>query len=658
MKSEMTSVDVAAIVSELNTDTMTLIDAKIGKIYQTGDDEIRITLNIYQQGRHHLVIQAGKRIHFTQYPRPAPKLPAPFPMLLRKHIISGRITQIFQYDFDRIIEITIIRAGIVTKLIIELFARGNIMLADTQGRIIQPLKPVSFKDRKLRRGEIYELPPPQLSPLDISVGALEPIFNESKSDIVRTIATRLNIGGVLAEEVCLRAGIDKHITASEVSDLESLHVAINEVFNPIKKGELDPQIVIKEGKNIDVIPFGLQQYQNLDILQFKSFSQALDEYFNEGVKPAAPHEIAIEKKENMLERRLRQQHDAIEKFTKQQAKLKAKGELLYAHYQTVEEILKIINDARQRFSWDEIKHRLKNADNPQAKLIRSIDPSTGTLGLVLDEVHIDVNINLTVPRNAQIFYDKAKKTAKKRSGALNAITITQDLIKKRDKNHDKDHLSGKRGKVKVKPRWYDRFKWFESSDGFLVVGGRDVSTNEDVVRKYMEKRDVFFHTESPGSPAVVIKTQGKQVPQTTLKESAEFVISNSSVWKSDRIEGDCYWVMPDQVSKTPEPGEFLPRGSFVIRGKRNFIKTTVNAAVGIQTKGNIRLVGGPTSAVSKLAEYMIEVEQGEFNQSDIAKKIYKLFVDKVGDRQFVKSIASPDKIAMMLPPGNSGIKHQ
>ncbi len=116
--------------------------------------------------------------------------------------------------------------------------------------------------------------------------------------------------------------------------------------------------------------------------------------------------------------------------------------------------------------------------------------------------------------------------------------------------------------------------------------------------------------------------------------------------------------MPDQVSKTPEPGEFLPRGSFVIRGKRNFIKTTVNAAVGIQTKGNIRLVGGPTSAVSNLAEYMIEVEQGEFNQSDIAKKIYKLFVDKVGDRQFVKSIASPDKIAMMLPPGNSRIKHQ
>jgi len=296
MKSEMTSVDVAAIVSEFNTDTMTLIDAKIGKIYQTGEDEIRLTLNIYQQGRHHLVIRAGKRIHFTQYPRPAPKLPGPFPMLLRKHIISGRITQISQYDFDRIIEITIIRAGIITKLIIELFSRGNIILTDSQSRILQPLKPVSFKDRKLRRGEIYELPPPQISPLDISTGSLTSIFNESQSDIVRTIATRLNIGGVLAEEVCLRAGIDKHATASEVSDLEGLQVAINEVFNPIKKGELDPQIVIKEGKNIDVIPFGLRQYQNLDILQFKSFSQALDEYFNEGIKPAAPQEIAIEKK--------------------------------------------------------------------------------------------------------------------------------------------------------------------------------------------------------------------------------------------------------------------------------------------------------------------------------------------------------------------------
>ena len=135
-----------------------------------------------------------------------------------------------------------------------------------------------------------------------------------------------------------------------------------------------------------------------------------------------------------------------------------------------------------------------------------------------------------------------------------------------------------------------------------------------------------------------------------------FVVSNSGVWKSGRAEGDCYWVTPEQVSKTPESGEFVPRGSFIIRGKRNYMTALVGAAVGIQLKGAVRLVGGPPGVVQRLAQYVVEVEPGGFNQSDIAKKVYKMLVDEVGDRQLVKSIASADRIAMMLPPGESSVR--
>lgn len=653
MKEEMNSLDVAAVTWEFNTGATSLIDAKIGKIYQSDNDEIRLTLSIIGKGRHYLVIQAGKRIHLTRYPRPAPKLPLSFPMLLRKHLQGGRIKRISQHDFDRIIELEVIRGGVINKVVAEFFARGNIILTDADGRILQPMQPVSYKDRKLRRGEIYELPPPQISPFEVTPSNLKDILKDSNSDVVRTLATRLNLGGVLAEEICLRAGIDKHTPADMVTDFENLQKSITELFSPISEGRLEPQVVTKKGENIDVLPSGLEQYRNLEIQKFDSFNAALDEFFSKKGEIGPQEEIKSEKKENVLERRLRQQREAIEKFNQQASQLKAKGELLYANYQEIEQILNNLTEARKSFSWDEIRNRLKAANTRQARTIRSIDPESGTLTLILGEKPVEVNIKLTLHQNAQAYYDRAKKITNKKAGAERAIQKTMELI---DKNAEPERSSRRSMKVKVKPRWYDRFRWFESSDGFMVVGGRDAGTNEEIVKKYAEKRDIFFHTELPGSPAVIIKTEGKEVPQTTLDEAAKFVVSNSAVWKSGIVEGECYWVTTEQVSKTPESGEFLPHGSFVIRGKRNYMKVNVGAAIGIQTEGALRLIGGPPGAVRKLAKYEVEVEPGEFSQNDIARKIYKMLVDKLGDRVLVKSIASPDKIAMMLPAGTSKVK--
>ncbi|MBU4453921.1 MAG: NFACT family protein, partial [Euryarchaeota archaeon] len=129
MKQEMSSVDVAALVKELRP---RLLDAKIMKIYQHSPDELRIGLHIFKEGRTNLVIEAGRRLHLTAHPEEAQKLPQSFPMLLRKHLTGGRITEISQYDFDRIIELHIQRGTDTTLLLIELFSRGNIILLDAQ----------------------------------------------------------------------------------------------------------------------------------------------------------------------------------------------------------------------------------------------------------------------------------------------------------------------------------------------------------------------------------------------------------------------------------------------------------------------------------------------------------------------------------------------
>ncbi|HJH32280.1 MAG TPA: fibronectin-binding domain-containing protein [Methanosarcinaceae archaeon] len=662
MKQEMTSADVAALVSEFTEGANSLNDAKIGKIYQPVPDEIRISLFLFGRGRHNLVIEAGKRAHMSEHIRPSPKMPHSFPMLLRKHILGGRITFVKQYNFDRIIEFGIVRGGIETILVAELFSSGNIVLLDNERRIILPMKPVTFRGRRIRSGEIYEYPEAKMSPLDAGENELAGAFASSDTNIVRTIANRFNLGGVLAEEVCLRGGVDKNMEAQDVSlqEISAIRGSLKDVFSPLLSGELRPQIIKKEvnGKlePHDVVPFELGQYRDFDKEYFDSFNSALDEFFGKLSAESVIEQVEVVKKEkvNIFERRLQQQQSAIKKFETNSDKFTTVAEQVYANYQSIEKLLEILNGARKKgYSWNEIKSILKQAKDtiPVAKMIESINSAEGTVVVDIEGTKATIDIRKTVPQNAQVYYEKAKKLMKKRDGALRAIEQTKLAMKKKEKR------APKRRKVIRKKHWYDRFRWFVSSDGFLVVGGRNADTNEEIVSKYMEKRDIAFHTQVPGAPMTVIRTEGKEVPETTLQEAAQFVVSYSSVWKSGQFSGDCYWIKPEQVSKTPESGEFLKKGSFVIRGERNYHRDVqVGIAIGLELAGETRVIGGPLSAIRKHAKYVIEVVPGKFNQNDISKKISRTYVNDLGDVQFVKQIASPDLIAVMLPPGESDIK--
>ncbi|MCZ7356220.1 MAG: ribosome rescue protein RqcH [Candidatus Methanoperedens sp.] len=653
MKQEMSSVDVAALIKELRP---RLLDAKIAKIYQHSPDEVRIGLHIFKEGRTNLVIEAGRRLHLTAHPEVAQKLPQSFPMLLRKHLSGGRITEILQYDFDRIIEIHVQRGEDKTILLIELFSKGNIILLDAEKRIILPLKSISFRDRRVVRGETYELPQAQLSPITAKLDELKEIFSQSDSDIVRTVATRMNMGGQYAEEICLRAGIDKGTPAREISDAMPVLNAIQEVFKPLTS-DLKSHIVFKDGKAIDVLPLPLSQYEKHEKKYFNTFNEALDEYFGAvtGRKAAEAKEVPGEKKPEkpgLYEYRMQKQMLALGKFKDEEEKLVHRGELIYAHYQICDGILKAVKSARDKgYSWDEIGNILKNSDMPEARAIKSINPVKGTINVALDGEEVELDIKLTVNQNSQVHYDKSKKLSSKIKGALSAIEETKKLSGK------KEAPEIRRKTEKPRQKWFEQFRWFISSDGFLVIGGRDAQSNEDIVKKYLEKRDIFFHAHVSGSPAVLVKTEGKEVPDTTLLEAAQFTVSYSGIWKSGQASGDAYWVLPEQVSKTPESGEYVAKGAFVIRGKRNYFKDVIlGASLGIIFNEEKRLIGGPLSAVKKRAELIIEIEPGEFNQNDLSKKIYRMLYEKFEDKKLIKTIASPDRIAMFLPPGGSRMK--
>jgi len=627
MKEEMSSVDVYASVRELGE----LEGSWVDKIYQPTPSELRLKLRAPGKGRVDLVL-ASNRIHITSFPIPAPKTPSNFAMALRKHLSGGRIRKISQHEFDRIVEITVEREK-PFKIISEMFHRGNIILVDEESKIIALMKPVEVSTRTLRRGEIYNYPPETINPLKLDYGNFSEILKSSSSDVVRTIATRLNFGGVYAEEICIRGEVEKNrrIDELEEGELERLFEAMKEVFKSIESSS-QPQIVMENERMIDVTPISLLRYDSFEKKYFSTFQEALDSYFSSMMIEAGIQSAESRKVEKLL-RQKEQQEKAVERFEKEIEFYSRLGDWIYENYLEIQEILRRASSG-ETHPW-----------------IRRVDPKEKKVYISALGKEIPLRYDLGVERNASMFYERVKVLKSKKEGALRAL---QETLKKLEFSRGEEEVLMPQRAVRRKDRWFYRYRWFISSEGFLAVGGKDAESNEELVKKYMEKDDLFFHADVHGAPAVILKTEGKDFTEKTLFETAIFAVSYSSLWKAGVYSGDCYWVYPDQVSKTPESGEYLSKGAFVIRGERNYIRNVpLKLSVGIEISDETRLMCGPENAVKKWCKYHVSIIPGDMEKNDASKRIHEIFSERCDpeDRRIVREIASPSEILKVLPPG-------
>jgi len=277
MKKAMSNVDVAAIVEELKD---RILGGFVGKAYQQSSDKIWLSVQSPAEGRLDLLLEAGKRVHITQSQRPASKTPPQFPTMLRSHLSGGRIVDISQHDFDRLIEIATERSGVRSYLIVELFPKGSMVLLNESRQILSMLRKMLYRGSKMAAGEAYLYHPGQPDPRTISLEELSGWLSSAGQDLVRSLVRGLNMGGTYAEEVCLRAGVDKNKQASDLSDEEvsKVHFALRDVFLDVT---LEPHIVLEDGEPMDVLSHPLRIYDGLEKKRFATFSDALDSFFVE-----------------------------------------------------------------------------------------------------------------------------------------------------------------------------------------------------------------------------------------------------------------------------------------------------------------------------------------------------------------------------------------
>ncbi len=644
MQRQLSSFDIYVIVTELQN----YIQNNIDKIYQLTRNELLIRIkNIKTRQKESIYIRNGELLCITQKEFEIPQKPSLFAMTLRKYLINGRIKEISQYEFDRIIKFKISKKEGDYTLVIEFFSDGNIILVDPNGKIILPLIKQRWAHRSIKGKEPYEPPPSQINPFELTKNKFFELIKKSKTDIVRTLAVNLNLSGLIAEEICTRAKIDK-TTKIEKLDKETIsktyHALINflEIFK-IKK--FDPVFVKKDSKIVDVLPFKFESYRNFSFEKIDRFTRSLEKFIDIK-KEKISKESKITKLLEKLNRQRLQQKKAIEKLTIQIEVKKLEGDLIYLNYQNCE---KLLNEIKEIFELKEKKDEIKKIN--EKEIVKVFDPIENLLIVNLKDTEgnsfeIKLNFRKTVSENAEKAYNDSKKLRAKLKGAEKSLKKTNEQIKLEKIKEQEESEQKITIPKKEKLFWFERFRWFISSDGNIIIGGRDAKTNDLIVKKHLREGDRYAHADIQGAPSIIIKSKGlndekKEISEKTLNEACIFAASFSKAWKQF-AEAQAYWVLPEQVSKTPQSGEFVPKGAFVIRGKRNYYNCKLELAVGkIKIDDDYKIMCGPIDAVKLLTDRYVIIEPGDIKKIDIAHKLAKAFSVYV------------EKVDRVLPPGGS-----
>ncbi|MEK0370828.1 MAG: ribosome rescue protein RqcH [Nitrosopumilus sp.] len=556
---------------------------------------------------------------------------------LRSDLLRLKLKKIKQIGSERIAYFTFEGFGKEFVLVGEFFGDGNILLCNNDMKILALQHSIDVRHRKLRVGLEYAQPPK--SGLDI--------FNMSESDFDDLKTTDLVAGKWFGRTLGLPKkyveGIfgNANIDSKKVGNLLT-HDEIKKILETTKKivsdvtsGKHDAIIVRNE--KTEVLPLKLGKLEG-EITNVNSFIEGLDTVFTGDLveKGKSIQSSGSDKKIKELQTQISEQEKAIETVKERSKNITNVANSLFEMV------------SRGTISLEDISAQETLASH-NVKLVNE----KGISLIVIQDEKIKINIKASLQSIASVLFDEAKK----QSGAISSIEEVKAKTKKKlEKLQNK--TESERDTILVseirKKSWYERYRWFFTSDGFLVIGGRDAASNSAVVRKHLGKNDKIFHGDIHGSPFFILK-DAKDAPDTSMNEVAHATVCFSRAWKEGMYGVSAYWVNPEQVKKSAPSGEFLPKGSFSIEGQRNFINSAnLKLAVGIiPQEDDYVLTCGPPETIKKNSICYAIIEPHGSEMAPAAKKIRIEFLKL--EEEITKNI-SIDDFVRVLPAGQSQIK--
>ena len=706
MRESSSSFDVARIVRELSE----MVGARARKAYQPHYEQVVLRLNRKGVPSTDLVIVRGRRVYTSQRDRPMPSKPSQFAMVLRKHLNNSRLIGVEQLGFDRVIRLTFEHGGGRLALIIELFRDGNVLLLDENDVIIQPLTHAKYASRTLKKGVAYTPPPETLDPREMNREMLDNLLDGSNHDLIRTLAARANLGRIYGSTACSIAGIEEDVAANSLDSTQrdSLELAIDSMLKGLSDGE-DAKIWLADSEAMnawkaadtetarDVASSGITEIAPIDLaytessamVAVASLSVAYDAVF--GSHDAAAfirreEELLVDSGEDggaiqaKLGRRAAQQKAAIQRFHERAAITQELGKSIQDNWEHVDSLLLQFNEAVVSDGWEGVMDKIQDVP-----WIDSADPAKQTVVAYLPDedgepgASITLEVSNTVHQNAQRYFEEARSQKNKAKGAETALASTEKSRERAEKQAAKDAAAGRlRAKKRSKRFWFERHRWAILSGGHLLIGGRDAKGNDVVVRKHLTSNDLYFHADLHGAPSCSLKLKdglvpnqnpseaipegvaslqivqnlgdemedARQLPDSVHSEAAQVAVCWSRAWGSGGAAAIAFHARPSQVSKTTESGESLARGSFVVRGQRNWHRDLpLEMAIGMAVVNGVPIpVSGTPSTISQYCQRWAKIIPGREKKESVANRIAK-----------ATGLAQDDLLSC-LPPGNCSLE--
>ncbi len=542
-----------------------IVGGKINQIYQPERDEIIMTVRTFE-GNFKVLLSASasnSRVHFTEGKKENPITAPLFCMIMRKHLVGGKIVSVEQEGFDRVIKIgvesyTELGDLTVKTLIIEIMSRhSNIILVGNDGKIIDSIKHIDLTVSKVRQvlpGFFYS-PPPTQDKINPILATKEEIF-KSLSQLPQDFSADkalveifFGLSPLISREILYRFYKNSRVMLSQI-DISAYTEEIFRFFEGIKNGEFSPTVALDmpDKKPVAFSCVKLTQYEGGKLSFYNSISEAVDGFYmsrgeREHLTQRSAHIVKIIN--NNIERCRKKVliHKENLKKAQNRDKYKIYGDLLTAN------MYKMISGAT--------KVEVEN--------FYEAPPSV---------VEIPLKADLSPSQNAQRYYKlytKAKTTEmyskeqiKEAQEEQYYLETVLESVSKAESASDiaeiKDELSqeGYIPSVKNKKSKFNKKTApmeFLSSDGYKILVGRNNHQNDMLTIKMAFSTDIWLHTKIiPGSHTIIRAEGNKEIPEKTILEAATIAAYFSKAKNSTQVPVDYTVVKNVKKPSGAKPG--------------------------------------------------------------------------------------------------------
>jgi predicted ribosome quality control (RQC) complex YloA/Tae2 family protein len=687
MKITFTTHDIFALVLEMQS----YIGYRVNNVYDINNKTICIKFNDHESLKKYLLIESSSKFYMLNNFSAVNDFPSSFSSKLRKHINNKRIESIKQLNLDRVIDIQFSSGELAYHLICEFYASGNIILTDNSYNILTLIHPHTYekssdkeKEVKVSVGKVYPVTY-ATNQIDLSFDSFKSIIQNGFEKVNKKINIKQFI--VKTQLVLYSPNILEHcLLVNDINPNKKIDQNDNifEIFNDEILCKLIECIKNMFSYKIkfsgyfnesNFLPYMYQQFLKDKFESTETFTEAVTKYFTTLQPIQTKEEIKLKEKALKLskeEKVLYNINKQIENFDNKISIIDNKIENISLNIELIQNFLKNV------FSFD--IHSQGNSS-----LSKKDDNITFTeyishkniVNFKYNDYEYSFNPQFSVYENINNLYKDRKIILDKRSKADEVLEKNKlNQLKKLNKinqikNNSETHLYNKiEIKGQTKDNWFEQFNWFITSDKFLVISGKTAEQNEHIVKKYMENNDIYIHSDVFGSGSCIIKTKSIQefpeiYPKSVI-EACENLICHTKAWKLG-VPDKAYWVYSSQVSKTTESGEYISKGSFIIRGQKNYINVDkmelgfgilfkINGKDDFEVNGESNVeyglpIMGPYSSMNKY-KFKVKVIPGNQKIKKILQTVISTFYKKgnMKEKDAIKKISN-DSIQRVLVSG-------